>query len=258
MTRWHPDDLAGRLISQDKLGGDKWEVISLPAIAEDNDPIGRKVGQALWEDRYNIGILQDRKKQVGEFWFRSMYQQQPYFKGGRVFADANYFVNEPVGGILGVSVDFAYSRKSYSDYSVIGVGKWFNKKLYLIDWWRGQVDATQFASILKKYQLKYDSPIYTNIGGTERGIVDFLKKEHNLRILEKPATTDKFSRAQPVSAAWNDGRVLLPENTKWTEPLVHEVASFTGVNDVHDDQVDVLSTLYNSLNRSQKPLWRIS
>ena len=80
----------------------------------------------------------------------------------------------------------------------------------------------------------------------------------NLRILEKPATTDKFSRAQPVSAAWNDGRVLLPENTKWTEPLVHEVASFTGVNDVHDDQVDVLSTLYNSLNRSQKPLWRIS
>ena len=49
--------LAGRLISQDKLGGDKWEVISLPAIAEDNDPIGRKVGQALWEDRYNIDVL---------------------------------------------------------------------------------------------------------------------------------------------------------------------------------------------------------
>ena len=52
--------------------------------------------------------------------------------------------------------------------------------------------------------------------------------------------------------------MLLPEKTKWTEPLVSEVASFTGVNDVHDDQVDVLSTLYNSLNRSQKPLWRIS
>ena len=138
------------------------------------------------------------------------------------------------------------------------MGKWYNKKLYVIDWWRGQVDATQFASILKQYQLKYDSPIYTSIGGTERGIVDFLKKEHNLRILEKPATIDKFSRAQPVSAAWNNGNVLLPENTKWTNELVHEIANFTGVNDVHDDQVDVLSTLYNSLNRSQKPLWRIN
>ena len=84
-----------------------------------------------------------------------------------------------------------------------------------------------------------------------------LKKEHNLRILEKPATTDKFSRAQPVSAAWNDGRVLLPEKTKWTQELVHEVASFTGVNDVHDDQVDVLSTIYDCLQTSKKPRWRV-
>ena len=185
MTRWHPDDLAGRLISQSKLGGDKWEVISLPAVAEDNDPLGRTVGEALWKERYNEAILEERKRQVGDFWFRSMYQQQPYFKGGRIFNDANFFGTEPTGGILGCSVDFAYSRKSYSDYSVIGVGKWYNKKLYLIDWWRGQVDATQFASILKQYQLKYDSPIYTSIGGTERGIVDFLKKEQEIYLTMK-------------------------------------------------------------------------
>ena len=258
MTRWHPDDLAGRLIAETKLGGDKWEILSLPALAEQDDPLGRNIGEALWEERYSKVILEERKRGIGDFWFTSMYQQRPYFKGGRIFQDANFFATCPSGGHLGCSVDFAYSRKSYADYSVVGVGKWYNKKMYLIDWWRGQVDATQFASVLKNFQVKYDCPIYTSIGGTEKGIVDFLKKEHNLRILDKPTTTDKFTRAQPVSAAWNDGRVLLPENTKWTNELVHEVANFTGVSDVHDDQVDVLSTLYDSLNRSHKPLWRIS
>ena len=258
MTRWHPDDLAGHLIKHGQKGGEQWEVLSLPAIAEANDPMGRDVGEALWKDRYDTDTLIERKKQVGDFWFTSMYQQKPYVKGGRVFADANFYDKEPDGGVLGFSVDFAYSTKSYSDYSVIGIGKWFNKKLYIIDWWRGQTEASQFASVLKNFQVKYDVPIHCYIGGTERGIVDFLKREHNLRIIEKPARGDKFTRAQPVAAAWNDGRVLLPTGKKFTNDMVQEICSFTGLNDVHDDQVDTISALYDSLNRNNKPMWRIT
>tara|TARA_B110000444_G_scaffold260176_1_gene306211 strand:- start:146 stop:1150 length:1005 start_codon:yes stop_codon:yes gene_type:complete len=258
MTRWHPDDLAGHLIKNAQKGGEQWEVLSLPAIAETNDPMGREVGEALWKDRYSADTLIERKKQVGDFWFTSMYQQKPYVKGGRVFSDANFYDKEPDGGVLGFSVDFAYSTKSYSDYSVIGIGKWFNKKLYIIDWWRGQTEASQFASVLKNFQVKYDVPIHCYIGGTERGIVDFLKREHNLRIIEKPARGDKFTRAQPVAAAWNDGRVLLPTGKKFTNEMVQEICSFTGLNDVHDDQVDTISALYDSLNRNNKPMWRIT
>ena len=52
MTRWNVDDLAGRLLNRMEAGGDKWEVISLPALAEDHDPLGRDDGEALWPERY--------------------------------------------------------------------------------------------------------------------------------------------------------------------------------------------------------------
>ena len=258
MTRWHVDDLAGRLLKQAELDGDKWEVISMPAIAEPNDILGRKVGEALWENRYSKTILEERKRQVGEFWWSAMYQQSPYLKGGKVFKDPDFYDALPPGGKTVIAVDFAYSTKTYADYSVCGVGKMYDGKVYLMDFWRGQVEATQFASIIKQYQEKYQSPIYAYIGGTEKGIVDFMRKEHNLNIISRPARNDKFVRAQPVASAWNSGRILLPKENKWVNVLLQEIMSFTGVSDLNDDQVDVLSTIYDCLQTTNKPLWRVS
>jgi hypothetical protein len=56
MTRWHEDDLAGRLISQMDKGGEKWEVLHLKAISDD--------GHALWEDKYNIDKLEAIKNSI--------------------------------------------------------------------------------------------------------------------------------------------------------------------------------------------------
>jgi predicted phage terminase large subunit-like protein len=258
MTRWHVDDLAGRLLKQAELDGDKWEIVNLPAFAEHNDPLGREVGEALWESRYSKKILEERKRQVGDFWWSAMYQQQPYIKGGKVFKDPAFYDNLPDGGKVIIAVDFAYSTKTYSDYSVAGVAKMIDDKIYLIDVWRGQVEATQFATIIKGYQEKYQSPIYCYIGGTEKGIVDFMRKENNLNIISKPARNDKFVRAQPVASAWNDGRILLPKNQNWVNIFLQEIMGFTGVSDLHDDQVDVLSTIYDSLSSTKKELWRIT
>jgi hypothetical protein len=61
MTRWHPDDLAGRLLKQMESGGEHWEVVSLPAIAEDRDLLGRKPGQALWPARFDEAALAAKK-----------------------------------------------------------------------------------------------------------------------------------------------------------------------------------------------------
>jgi len=258
MTRWHVDDLAGRLLKQAELDGDKWEVVNLPALAEPNDPLGREVGEALWEERYSKQILEERKRAVGDFWWSAMYQQKPYMKGGKVFKDPAFYDKLPPGGRTIIAVDFAYSTKTYSDYSVAGVGKLYDGKIYLMDFWRGQVEATHFASIIKQYQETYESPIYAYIGGTEKGIVDFMKKEHNLNIISRPARNDKFVRAQPVASAWNDSRILIPKDKAWVNVLLQEVMSFTGVSDLHDDQVDVLSTIYDCLQTSKKPLWRVS
>jgi len=79
-----------------------------------------------------------------------------------------------------------------------------------------------------------------------------------LNIVSRPARNDKFVRAQPVASAWNDGRILLPKDKNWVNIFLQEIMGFTGVSDLHDDQVDVLSTLYDSLQSTKKALWRIT
>ena len=85
-----------------------------------------------------------------------------------------------------------------------------------------------------------------------------MRKEHNLNIISRPARNDKFVRAQPVASAWNSGRIVLPKENKWVNVLLQEIMSFTGVSDLTDDQVDVLSTIYDCLQTTNKPLWRVS
>lgn len=63
-------------------------------------------------------------------------------------------------------------------------------------------------------------------------------------IIKMPAKGDKFARAQDVAGAWNKGRVCVPNDAEWLDAFLSEVATFTGVSDDHDDQVDALAAAY--------------
>ena len=76
-TRWHEDDLAGRLLADMAAGGDQWEIISLPALAEANDPLGRAVGQPLWPEWEDIANLERKRRAVGPRDWSALYQQRP-------------------------------------------------------------------------------------------------------------------------------------------------------------------------------------
>jgi len=76
MTRWHEDDLAGWLLSEQALGGEKWEVISFPAIAIEDEKF-RKLGSALWPERYDLEALNNIKKVLGTREWLCLYQQSP-------------------------------------------------------------------------------------------------------------------------------------------------------------------------------------
>ena len=66
-TRWHDDDLVGKIIKEMEQGtGELFEGIVLPAIAEEDDLLGREVGEALWPERYDIDELNSIKKAIGE------------------------------------------------------------------------------------------------------------------------------------------------------------------------------------------------
>jgi hypothetical protein len=86
-TRWHEDDLAGRIIAEMERGGERWDIVSLPAEAEAGDLLGREPGQWLWDDAYGYGerLREEKATQLPRNW-SALYQQRPapdtgdYFK----------------------------------------------------------------------------------------------------------------------------------------------------------------------------------
>ena len=83
MTRWHPDDLAGRLAA---AGG--WRTLILPAVAETDDPLGRPPGAPLWPEWEDAAALNARRLAVGERTWAALYQQRPYLRSGGMFTTA--------------------------------------------------------------------------------------------------------------------------------------------------------------------------
>ena len=92
-TRWHLDDLGGKLIHEMEKGGDKWTVVSLPAFAIADDPLGRRVGEVLWPTWEDAEAISRKRKILGERDFSSLYQQDPQPPGGTFFLEESLLVN---------------------------------------------------------------------------------------------------------------------------------------------------------------------
>jgi predicted phage terminase large subunit-like protein len=234
MTRWHPDDLSGRLL---KMG---WEYICLPAMTEEEPGSFR----ALWPERWPIEALRRRRVDVGEYVWASLYQGQPRPRGGAVFGDPWGYSALPSGDKPqrhGIGLDLAFTKKTQADYSVLVVMLWCEGYFYVLDVVRVQQRAPEFAEVIRAYRARFPTARMRWIaGGTETGVADFLIAS-KLPIEVVPAKGDKFTRALPYAAAWNAGRVLVPEDStshRWVDPFLVEHAEFTGVADLHDDQVD--------------------
>lgn len=240
-TRWHVDDLGGRL-----LATGEYEHVQLPAI----DPHGR----ALWPERFDEAALAKIRKKKGEYTWASLYMGSPFAKGGRVFGLPTYYDLLPGGLRYGIGVDLAYSKKTHADWSVIVVLGIDDVKelVYVVDVIRLQVTSPVFATRLKSVQETYknvDARWY--YAGPELGIADFISTL-GVELDAQAAATDKFIRAQPVAAAWEAGRVLLPKSADWLADFLLELGAFTGVDDLTDDQVDALAAAYDS---SEQPGW---
>lgn len=245
-TRWHPDDLIGRLADDDESVG--WEVVSLPAIAELDEPSGRRAGEALWADRWPVEALERRRREVGEYDWASLYQGRPRPRGGSVFGDAHLYTSLPSTYRVAIGVDLAYTERTSSDYSVAVVMAESAGTFFVLDVVRLQVSAPTFGERLRALREAYaGARLFSYVGGTEKGVADFLRRE-GVPLETRPAVADKFVRSQPAAAAWNQGRILLPASAPaWVDPLLGEVRAFTGVKDRRDDQVDALVAAHDAL-----------
>lgn len=133
LTRWHNDDLAGRLIKDQEDGGDQWDIISFPAIATSTEKIKvgkkhivRKVGSPLWKDKYGKDVLKQIKNTIGSYEWAALYQQNPVSAETQVFKP-DWFKYRTLEEVLRlntrnfVSVDTAISQKASADYTAITI-----------------------------------------------------------------------------------------------------------------------------------------
>ena len=231
-TRYTPDDLIGTMA---KEHGDRFEVHCIPAVGDDGHAVVTMGGRTdqWWAEQRAL---------LGEYDWWSLMQGRPRPRGGALFKGVTFYEVAPGSLRISIGVDFAYSSKTRSDWSVaVVLGRGDDDRLYVLKVVRRQCEAPAFAEELRALQQQWPgAPMSAYVGGTERGIVDFLQMQ-GIRVQAKPATEDKHTRAQGTIADWNRGAIVVPKDAPWLEPFLAVILDFTGTGkDRHDDDPDAL------------------
>jgi len=247
MTRWHEDDLAGRLLEREP---EKWTVVSIPAIREDmnlpEDP--RQIGEALWEERHSLERLLDVEKRSPRT-FAALYQQRPTIAGGNIIkrewfkhikvADfKRIYDNEPIVFFL----DTAYTDKTDNDPSGIIATCKIGGDLYITHAHKVMMKFPDLLRFIPEYvrQHGYTSRSSIRIEPKANGIsvVDQLKDTSGLNVVRTPSPKDsKETRLYAASPTVESGRVILVDGA-WNEAFEDEICGFPAKP--HDEYVDIL------------------
>jgi predicted phage terminase large subunit-like protein len=240
MTRWHEDDLCGRLLNKEYGDPLPWKVINLPLEAEENDLLGREVGEPLWPDRYGHEFVEIRKKQPSSF--NALYQGRPTSQTGNMLKRdwwKYYEVLPPISSKL-ISIDAAFKDEDDSDYVVIQVWGKNKADMYLIDQVRARMNFPATIQTIRNIVKKHPDSTWKLIEDKANGsaIIATLHREIGGIIPVNPEG-GKVSRVNAVSAYIESGNVYLPRLAEWVHEFVEEAASFP--KGKHDDQVDAMS-----------------
>ena len=254
MTRWHEDDLAGRLLKAAESGdGDKWQVIDYPAIAEEDERY-RKKGEALHPERFPIERLEKIRTAVGSRSWNALYQGRPTAKEGDIFKTEMLQVVDAIpAGVITEQVrawDFA-ATKGDGDYTVgVLMGKGSDNRFYILDVVRGQYSALEVENILKATASRdgYMVKIHMPQDPAAAGKGDAQRKVGLLAGFDVKAERmngDKVTRATGFAAQVEAGNVVMLRGA-WNKELKDELNDFP--LGAHDDQVDAASDAFNELS----------
>ena len=252
------DDLVGRLLEEQKHGGDKWEVVRLPADLE-NPP---------WPERYDKPALERIKANVSKMMWDSLYMQDPTPDDGIFFKREwfNEYDSPPKGLKVYGSSDFAVSPSSgdFTEHGIFGVDA--SRNIFVLDWWRGQKEADvwidKMCDLIEKYADE-GTPVSCWLGESgviRRAIEPFMIKRMSdrgayCRVEWLPSIQDKEARANGIQGLMSMGKVFWPKHAPWKDDVQTQLLRFPGGK--FDDAVDVFSLLGRGLkfvNASKKPV----
>lgn len=247
LTRWHEDDLVGRLLNAQGTDpqADKWSVLHLPAISDDGHP--------LWPEKYSISALESIRATIGPRDWESLYQGRPTPPEGSMFKRSQFEVidSEPEGLRYVRFWDLAASGKESADFTagakcgITETGELIISDLYheRKDW--PDVEADMAAMVSMEPGLEWG----IEQAGFQLAVIQQLQRDprfYRIPITGVPVDRDKVSRARP----WQPRKVKLVRGL-WNQKFIAEALSFPLGK--HDDMVDAVSGAYQLLAGTAVP-----
>lgn len=261
MTRWHMDDLGGRLIERQP---GLWRVISLPAIAEEDDPLGREPGEWLWsDDDYGYGRELQRAHSEYEAagamrdW-SALYQQRPVAAEGALFKVGQIDVidAEPAGCMWARGWDLAATKQAGTrdpDWTAgVKIGRTPEGRFIVSDVRRVREGPDGVEALLVNTAKQDGSGVRIGIPqdpgqAGKQQVLYLTRKLMGYRVDSSPESGDKATRAAPAASQVNVGNFAIVRGP-WNQAFLDELAAFP--NGLKDDQVDALSRAFAMVGTS--------
>lgn len=257
MQRLHEDDFIGHLLALEN----NWEVVRLPAVAEEDEavsyqtPLGpqtyrRAAGEPLNPGRIDLEELDAIRATLGEAVWAAQYMQRPTPAGGGLIKSAWFrrYTERPVRfDRVYQSWDTASSAEDYSNFSVCTTWGVIGDSVYLLDVYRERLLYPQLRGHvlrLASYWNADDVIIEDKASGIQ--LVQDLQHQGFNKVRGVKPTGDKQMRMSVQTALIETGRVLIPEHAEWLEEFLHELVMFP--NGRYDDQVDSVSQALAEIN----------
>ena len=255
-TRWHEDDLVGRLTDPhnpvySRSEASRWRVVNLPALAMDDDPLGRKRNEPLWPSRFSTTYLAGMREQDSRG-FSALYQGEPAPESGLFFSPDDIVEYQKMDDVpkdlkFYAASDHAISTEQWADDSVLGIfGVDESGDVWIMPETRmDKLDSpTQVLIMLNLIKKRHPLFWFAERGHITKSIGPFLKKKmHEEKVwtslFELTPVQDKTARAQSIKGLMGAGRVHFPAFAPWYQKARRQILTFPA--GAKDDFVDFLS-----------------
>lgn len=251
-TRWSHDDLSGAWL---RAGG--WTRIRMPALAEEDDILGREIGEPLCPERYPLdALLQIKSEQPANSW-NALYQQRPNEESGALVKREHFKFWKALPGRFDQTIqswDMTFKETSDGSFVVGQVWGKYKADLYLIDQVRARTEFIGAQNMVKAMHGKHPiaAPIIIEDKANGPAIISSLNREI-AGIVPWDVKGSKYARFEAVSPMFVAGNVFIPDpsTTPWVNDFIEELVTFPFGS--HDDQVDATSQAIDYLRDKVQP-----
>jgi predicted phage terminase large subunit-like protein len=249
LTRWHEDDLAGRILASPEAK--LWDIVNFPAIAEGEDVLGRAPGQALWTERFDELSLETKKAEVGSRAFNSLYQQRPTAPEGAAIQRLwwKWYDEDPAAIAqqceqIIQSWDPTFDDADTSDFVVGQVWGRRGSEFYYLDAIRQRMNTPDTLRAIRAMTELWPQAKFKLIERSASGLAIMQLLQREMQGIVPVGTKSRSKEVRltwgvnSVSAIIERGQVFLPRNRAYSSILVDEAAQFP--HGAHDDTVDAM------------------